>query len=737
MKYAQIIVNISHESVDHPFTYKIPASLSETIRPGMRVLVPFGTGNREMSGYVISLSDHADYPDDRIKSILKPEAGMVGIDDLFIRMAVFMHDRYGCTMNAALKTVLPVKKTVKEHTDILVKRRISKSEAEMMVSELLRKRQTAQATLLRELIVYDELPGSIITGKLMVSKQSIKSLSGKHLVTIEENVLSRNPKIPVSEKNVPPHLSEEQAAILDSYKEDLKAARPVRYLIHGITGAGKTEVYMRLIEECIHNGHQAIMLIPEIALSYQTLMRFYARFGERVTVINSKMSKGERYDQTERARRGEVDVVIGPRSALFMPFPSLGLIIVDEEQESGYKSETSPKYHVRDIAGFLQKETGCGIVYGSATPSLESYYASEQGDFKRFEMTKRLTGGSLPKVYVEDLREELKAGNKSIFSRRLHALMEERLHNNEQVMLFLNRRGYAGFVSCRSCGEVIKCPHCDISLSEHKGNQLICHYCGYTQPKIIKCPFCGAMKVAAFRAGTEQIEELVKKEFLTARTLRMDADTTGTKDSYESILEKFKNHEADVLIGTQMIVKGHDFKDVTLVGILAADMSLFAPDYRSAERTFDLITQAAGRAGRGDKPGEVVIQTYKPDHYAIVHASHQDYRGFYEEETFYRDMAGYPPCGHILSVMVSSDKSDTAVSVAHKMAGEASSFLASRGGTVIGPVEAPIYKLQDQYRMVFSAKGKDFDLLLKLREQLSLLEDTFNYRNLLVQYDLE
>ena len=369
---------------------------------------------------------------------------------------------------------------------------------------------------------------------------------------------------------------------------------------------------MELISRVIGQGRQAIVLIPEIALTYQTVMRFYNRFGDRVSIMNSRLSAGERFDQFERAKKGEIDVMIGPRSALFTPFSNLGLIIIDEEHEAAYKSEQVPRYHARETAIQRAKMAQASVVLGSATPSIESYYKAKNGEYVLLRLQKRVQQKPLAECYTVDLREELKEGNRSILSRKLQELMEERLEKKQQTMLFINRRGLAGFVSCRACGHVIKCPHCDVSLSQHTGGRMVCHYCGYEEPEPKVCPSCGSKYISGFKAGTQKIEEIVKKRFPKARTLRMDTDTTRNKDSYEEILSAFANQEADILVGTQMIVKGHDFPNVTLVGVLAADMSLYRNDFHGAERTFQLLTQAAGRAGRGKETGEVVIQTYTP-----------------------------------------------------------------------------------------------------------------------------
>ena len=499
---------------------------------------------------------------------------------------------------------------------------------------------------------------------------------------------------------------------------------------------------MGLIERTISLGRQVICLIPEIALTYQTLLRFHRRFGDRVSVLNSTLSPGEKYDQCQRAKNGEIDIIIGPRSALFTPFPNLGLIVMDEEHESSYKSENTPKYHAREVAAHLAKMTGAAFVMGSATPSLEAYEQTRRGEAQLYELTERLTGGTLPEVEVVDLRKELREGNRNIFSRRLLTLLQDRLEKGEQSILFLNRRGYAGCVSCRSCGEVIKCPHCDVSLSEHYGGRLLCHYCGYETVKPSLCPACGSKYLAGFHIGTEGIEEKLKALFPGVKTLRMDRDTTRTKDSYEKILAAFLNEEAQILIGTQMIVKGHDFPKVTLVGVLAADLSLGMADFRSAERTFQLLTQAVGRAGRGTLPGAAVLQTYQPEHYAVRYAAAQDYEGFYEEESLYRDLSGYPPFGHMLAVQVfGADEGRTkalAGELAKGLAKESADVVNSeRRISVLGPAPGNIGKVNDKYRYVLYLKAKDEDALIGAKDALEELLRGMEGRREIVQFDLD
>ncbi|MBR1441218.1 MAG: primosomal protein N' [Lachnospiraceae bacterium] len=723
-EYANVIVDISHEKVDRPFMYRIPSELSDRVEEGSCVTVPFGRGNTLRKAYVVQIKEEPEIEPEKIKSIAGISEKDQGVDELMMRLAAWMRRRYGSTMIAALKTVLPAREKVGKLKKREVIRLWSAEECENAAETCEQKHQSAKARVLRELQTEELLPEDLLIRKLHISRPTLLSLEKQGAVEIREIEYYRNPVSGKEGKGVRHPLSEEQQAVVDGVLSDFDAGIKKTYLLHGITGAGKTEVYMDLIEGCIERGRQAIVLIPEIALTYQTLLRFYKRFGDRVSVLNSTLSAGEKYDQCMRARNGEIDVIIGPRSALFTPFPKVGLIVIDEEHETTYKSEGNPRYHARETAIYLAGLHGASVVLGSATPSVDTYYKAQNGEYGYFRLTKRLTGGALPEVHISDMREELRAGNKSMFSRKLQELMEERLSKKEQIMLFLNRRGYAGFISCRSCGEVLKCPHCDVSLSEHRGGKLICHYCGYETPTVKLCPKCGSKYISGFRAGTQQVEEKLRQMYPQARVLRMDADTTKTKDSYETILEAFSSGEADILVGTQMIVKGHDFPNVTLVGALAADMSLFASDFRSAERTFELLTQAAGRAGRGEKKGEVVIQTYQPEHYGIVTAAAQDYEAFYEEEMEYRDLGGYPPAAHLMAVLVTAPNEDRAEEAAKTLADltrkRAERNLQEGRGRlfVIGPAEATIAKINDVYRRVFYIKGSDLQEILNVREVL-------------------
>ncbi|SDB24922.1 primosomal protein N' [Butyrivibrio sp. INlla16] len=744
LSFANIIIDISHEKVDRPFQYKIPDRLLGKIEIGCCVSVPFGRGNTKRQGYVIGITDVPEFDPEKTKEILDIEEGEMSAEGIMIALAAWMRKTYGSTMINALRTVIPVRKKSKALVKRYVRLAMNEEDVRDFYENCVKKHQVARARLLEALLedTGERIPYELVTGKLNVSAAVIRALSEKGVIVTDSEEYYRNPVGEVSSAKKDITLSQEQQEIVDTVISNYDKGIRETCLIHGITGSGKTEVYIKMIDEIIARGKQAIVLIPEIALTYQTLMRFYRHFGERVSVMNSTLSPGEKYDQAKRAAEGDIDIIIGPRSALFTPFPNVGLIIIDEEHESTYKSETMPKYHARETAIELAKLVpgGADVILGSATPSLETYYRAKKGEYRLFELNRRLTGGTLPDVEIADLREELRSGNRSIFSRSLQERLQETLDNGHQAMLFINRRGLAGFVSCRSCGYVFKCPHCDVSMSEHRGGMLMCHYCGHTQPIQKICPECGSKYVSAFRAGTQQIEKEVLKFFPKARVLRMDADTTRIKGSYEKILSAFAAEEADVLVGTQMIVKGHDFPNVTLVGILAADMSLNASDYRAGERTFQLLTQAAGRAGRGKVPGNVVIQSYQPDNYAIVSASKQDYKAFYDEEISYRELLRYPPAAHMLAIQLWAKDEDFGKEKANQLRAFIDR-MRIQNAIIIGPAPATIGKINDIYRMVIYVKHEDFDRLTlikdTLEEALSEWEKLGYLRNLQVQFDFD
>lgn len=740
-QYAGVIIDISHEKVDRPFQYRIPEALLPVLEVGMCVKIPFGQGNTVRTGYVIEITGKPEIETEKIKSILDIDFQNSAVEEKLIRLAWWMKRQYGSTMIQALKTVLPAKQKMRQIQKKSVYRLIDPEQAAALEQECSRKHQAAKARVLHELIAEEMIPEELLSRKLHIAASTLQALEKQGLIRIMVSESYRNPVGQLQTEAPDRKLSPMQEKIVREIFLDFDRGIRKTYLVYGITGSGKTEVYMDLIKECVSRGKQAIVLIPEIALTYQTVIKFYKHFGDRVSVMNSTLSAGEKFDQCERARKGEIDVVIGPRSALFTPFPHIGLIILDEEHEPSYKSETMPKYHARDAARFLAELHHASVVLGSATPSMESYYRAREGEYGLFELKERLTGNTLPEVCVADMRRELREGNRSVFSRRLQEEMEICLNRKEQMILFLNRRGYAGFVSCRNCGHVMKCPHCDVSLSEHQNGKLVCHYCGYEQPGVKLCPECGSRYIMGFRAGTEQVEEKLRKMYPSSRILRMDGDTTRTRDSYEKILSQFAAQEADILLGTQMIVKGHDFPNVTLVGALAADMSLFANDYRAAERTFQLLTQVAGRAGRGDKPGKVVIQTYQPGHYSILHAADQDYEAFYEEEMLYREMASYPPASHMLAVLISDREEQKAWELARGFEGIIRQKLQEPGNeqklNMIGPAKASVSRINDYYRLIFYLKSPSRELLIQIKDEMENAFESLQARAEQIQFDFD
>lgn len=740
--YADIIVDITHEKLDKIFQYRIPKEMEGRLQTGMEVLIPFGRANRETKGYVIGFSEKCNYDPEKIKEITQISQNHIAIEAKLVALAAWMKEHYGGTMIQALKTVLPIKQQEKQKEQRSIRLLLDRREAKERLSYFLSKNQTARARVVAALLDCPILPYEYVTRQLKVTAAVLRAMEEQRILQIEAEVVYRNPVTAKRTKQQSFCYTEAQQAAIHTFCEEYRRGKRGTYLVYGVTGSGKTEVYMEMIEHVIAEGKQAIVLIPEIALTYQTVMRFYQRFGDRVSIINSRLSKGERYDQMIRAKRGEINVMIGPRSALFTPFERLGLIIIDEEHEGTYKSEQTPRYHARETAIARAAMEGASVVLGSATPSMEAFYKAVTGEFRLLRLPERAKQRAMAHVTVADMRKELEKGNRSIFSDALRSLMEDRLKKKEQIMLFLNRRGYAGFISCRSCGHVVKCPHCDVSLSSHRNGKLVCHYCGYEQPMVTSCPECGSSHVGGFRAGTQQIEELLLREFPQAKVLRMDMDTTKQKDGHEKILAAFSSGEADILVGTQMIVKGHDFGNVTLVGVLAADLSLYADDYRAGERTFQLLTQAAGRAGRGEKAGEVVIQTYSPEHYSIVAAAKQDYEQFFQEEMTYRALMGYPPASQLMAVLVSCKEEELLETACHylKAYAETCCKKCERAGTsvqLIGPASPYVGKVRDTYRRVIYLKSEQEAVLVFLKDQLEqYIEINSGFQNLWIQFDL-
>lgn len=761
--YAEVVVDISSKKLDRLFVYRVPDALRDQLEVGHQVLVPFGNGDRQVRGIVVHLESNPHFEQSRIKDISQILDRELSVETQLIQLAWKMKAVYGGTMNQALKTVFPVHRQVKRSSSISYS--LVQDEAKVQSAQKRYAKDQRFLNRKKALEVLQQAEGPLSLESLEqewhISRRVLDGLvaDGAALKVLCPVKTTRPPLLPVQE-SVELNAQQEKAV------EEITSDKTHRiHLLYGITGSGKTEVYMELIEREIEAGRQAIVLIPEISLSLQTVSRFSARFQDRVAIMNSRLSEGEKYDQYMRVRRGEVDLAVGPRSALFMPFERLGLIIVDEEHDGAYKSEVTPRFHARDVAAWRARLSGAKLLLGSATPSLETYTRALSGKYGLHVLQQRARKGSLlPQVTVVDMREEFQTRNRGIFSRLLHQKIEETLARGEQVMLFLNRRGYAGFVSCRNCGYVFKCRHCDVSLTAHQGGILKCHYCGYEQKLPKTCPSCGSPYIAAFGMGTQKVERMVAKEFPHAKCLRLDRDAVSKKNSMDEILGEFRRHEADILIGTQMIVKGHDFPDVTLVGVLAADLSIYADDYRASERTFQLLTQAAGRSGRSGQAGQVVIQTYQPDHYSIRYAARQDYPGFYQEEMKYRRLLGYPPILHMMAVLVTGKQKEQVDAcskflvqdlLAQSDLGQSSADQQSRtvqnslmqsdprraddsaqksamqnrpatksegkgleSWNLVGPADALVSKGKDVYRRVFYIKHRKVQMMIDAREYL-------------------
>lgn len=738
MKYCNVVVDISIDRLDKTFQYKIPSSLENVLCEGMQVIAPFGKGNRKITGYVMDITDTPQFDPSKTKEIIKIVDDATSIDNQLIMLAGWMKRNFGSTMNQALKTVISIKKKSnpkQKKTVVLAldEQSLSDEYASLMART---NHSVAKERLFQALMEDDVIPWDVITKKLNIGSNIIRDFEKNGFVTVRTESTYRNPVSHLHGREKRLELNDDQKSIVSKFRTDYDAGTRDTYLIFGVTGSGKTLCYLDMIEHVLNAGKEAIVLIPEIALTYQTVMRFYKRFGDKVSILNSRMSTAERYDQFERARCGDIKIIVGPRSALFTPFPNLGLIVIDEEHESTYKSDNVPKYHAVPTAIERARLSGASVVLGSATPSIDSFMKAKSGEYKMLKLPGRANESEMASCEIVDMRSELRHGNSSIISDRLRELIHDRLDKKEQVMLFINRRGMLGCISCRQCGHTIKCPHCDVSLSLHRDDKMHCHYCGYTTPKPGVCPECGSKAIGGFNIGTEKVEEIVAEEFEGARVLRMDMDTTKGKSGHEEILSKFANKEADILVGTQMIVKGHDFPNVTLVGALAADMSLNVPDYTSAERTFQLLTQAIGRAGRGEKSGTAVIQTYNPEHFSIIESRSQDYEAFYDKEIVYRSLMHYPPAAHMLLLSVQSEVEADAEGLSDAVASEIKEHFPNV--KMLGPTNANIYKINDIYRKTIYIKDERYDFLVGIKDLLDkFLLDNVKYTRGHVFFDFD
>ncbi|WP_273323042.1 primosomal protein N' [Vallitalea guaymasensis] len=735
-KYADIIVDISHSKLDRVFQYRVPHNLMDKIVSGTVVDIPFGKGNKNLKGYVIGFTDKPNFDVDKIKDITGVASMNMSIEAHLIKLAVWMKERYACTIISALRTLIPLGKKVNEKTQKEIVRIIDADELKSYIKMWDNKNYKALSRAGNHLLTCEKCKQSTIIKKADITPAVLSNLEKKGIIKINSERIYREPynvnNIRRSKNKLP---NIEQQKVINKVLSNLNKESQV-HLIHGITGSGKTEVYMQIIEKVLEKGQQAIVLIPEIALTPQTVRNFISRFGNQVGVMHSKLSAGEKYDGWRRARDGDISIMIGPRSAVFTPFKKLGMIIIDEEHEMSYKSEVSPKYHAREVAIKRGEMTGADVVLGSATPSLESYHLAKEGKYTLLELKEKAASTNKLDVKVIDMREELINGNKSIFSDTLRNEIQNKLFNKEQIILFLNRRGYSRFVSCRQCGYVIKCDSCDIPYTYHAfGDKLICHYCGKTINMVSKCPSCNSKYIKQFGIGTEKVESYVKKEFPTARVLRMDLDTTTRKNSYDTILGKFRNGEADILIGTQMVAKGHDFPDVTLVGVIAADLSLYMSDFRASERTFQLLTQVTGRAGRSNLQGTAIIQSYTPEHYSITKSKEQDYIGFYEAEIKYRQVMNYPPFSNLLVLLIQSTNEKELIRRSFELKNDILLVASRLGLEIIGPSPANVSKIKNNYRRVILLRSTGYKELMQFinryMERLSI-----KYKDISIQMDI-
>ena len=726
--YGEIILNSEAVEIDRPFTYKIPESLNPKVRVGQIVKVPFGFRNKPVEGFIIGIKKEDEVSFDyKMKELLsiETEEPIITLDD--IELIYFLKEKYLCKYIDAFRLLIPVgimkgAKNKVKNVIVLVKDDLSDIKNPEGYKEIIK--------------IIKENSGKYSKSELIknfsISQYKLNNLLQKGMLKSLEEVIFRY--------NEREYIKDEDKELTGEQKnaiERILTSDKNIFLLKGVTGSGKTEIYMRLVQNALTNDKSSIVLVPEIALTPQMIERFKGRFGKDVALFHSRLSDGERFDEWHRVKEGKARVIVGARSALFLPAKNLGLIIIDEEHENTYKSEQNPKYQAKEVAEYIANKKGAKLVLGSATPTIESYYRAISGEIDLVEITKRVDGKPMPKMELVDMREELKVGNRSLFSRKLFKSIEEALEKKEQIVLFLNRRGFSTFVSCRSCGYVFKCDECEISMTYHKNGFLICHYCGKSKREPNKCPKCESKYVKFFGAGTQRVEDEIKKYFKDAKVIRMDVDTTRAKDSHEKLYNAFKKGEGDILIGTQMISKGLDFPNVTLVGILAADMSINIPDYRSAERTFQLITQVAGRAGRGVKEGKVVIQTYTPEHYSLQYAKNYDYEGFYEKEFTVRALMNYPPFGKILLINGTSKDENMLKDFMNNIANSISILLKDYNGIeLLGPIACMISKIKENFRWQIVLKG-EFDLKFAKKIQELLYDNNkSNYNEIRISIDI-
>lgn len=697
---AEIILNSNVKNLDRVFDYAVPETFSISV--GDRVQVPFGNQKKLEEGFVVSLKETTNY---KVKAIQRAEKG---IDQEKMELAKWIARRYFCNLSDAIKLMLPPGTTTKK----IEKRAKEKNVTCYMIAEedkvrdileqgkIKSDKQLRALTFLldNEFATLDELSSFVD-----VSRAVMQTLEKHGMVQKIEKQVERNPFLNRTvERTSKLNLTEEQSIAYEKIERCMNREKFSEFLLYGVTGSGKTEIYLQLIEKVLEKGKSAIMLVPEISLTPQMVSRFLARFGEeKLAVLHSKLSIGERYDSWQKIQRGDAKIVIGARSAIFAPVQDLGLIIIDEEHDVSYKSEMAPRYHALAIAEKIAQDKNIPLLLGSATPCITEYYRAKEGNINLLTLSQRANKAKLPEIKVVDMREELAKGNRSMLSTELYSAMKENLEKKKQTILFLNRRGFSTFIMCRDCGYTVKCKNCNISMTYHKGeNKLKCHYCGQEEPLVTVCPICGSKKIRYFGTGTQKLEEEIHKIFKEASTIRMDVDTVTKKNSHEEILETFTKKRIDILIGTQMVVKGHHFPNVTLVGVVAADSSLNMGDYLASERTFDLLVQVAGRAGREQEQGKAIIQTYNPDHFCIQLAQRQDYENFYQSEIALRKQLKYPPFCDIIVVEINGEEEEKVVQICQKYY----LFLKEKckerqlDTLVLKPMPCPVSKIKNRYR---------------------------------------
>ena len=706
---AEIIINSNVKNLNKTFDYKVPAELVGTIHIGSRVLVPFGNSNKYEEGFVIDIKDNSEF---KLKDIAKVEARFC-LSKQNIELAKLMAKKYFCNISDCIKLMLPpgtttkvIENRVKDKSKKFV---FLKKEKELVEQDIDNKiiKSKKQIRLLEFLKENDGISLSDIMLFTDTTSAVVKALEKKEYLSIIEKETLRNPFL---NKNINPtknlRLNDEQKNAFNKILNTINNEEFKEFLLFGVTGSGKTEIYLQLIEKVLDNGKTAIMLVPEISLTPQTVDRFISRFGEdKIAILHSKLSLGERYDEWKKIHNEQAKIVIGARSAIFAPVKNLGIIIIDEEHDISYKSDMTPRYSAKEISRYLAKQNNAPLVLGSATPDVCSYYLAENEKSELLKISKRANNACLPELKIVDLREELAHGNKSMISISLYDEIEKNIKNKEQTVLFLNRRGFSTFVMCRDCGHTLTCKNCNITLTYHlKNDKLKCHYCGYEEKNIKICPECGSKNIKYFGTGTQKLEQEILKLFPGVSTIRMDIDTVGKKNSYETILNKFKNENIDILIGTQMVVKGHHFPNVTLVGVVAADSSLNIEDYRANERTYQILTQVAGRAGRDKKKGRVVIQTYNPDSFTLECIQKQDYSMFYNEEINLRKQLKYPPFCDIIVIGINGEDEDKVKRAINNVYNDLKkqnifSFIGK-------PMSCPIDKIKNRYRYRIILKCK-------------------------------